>query len=187
MILLTLPAFLLIRSSTNSLKAPRFSSFYLYANTQHVESRMKVQNLQFLPTMIVEDYPQTKKSEVSQIISFPVSEAYMKLPKASQIVSIGKLSLQLSVSLLISPTEMSVVPFCQSICAHSGIEKPIICYHLIHAYNGPHSKDSALVKNEQNPSLSKYTRDCFPLLAIVLSLLTSLFCQRFELVSSLLN
>lgn len=111
----------------------------------------------------------------------------MKLPKASQIVSIGKLSLQLSVSLLISPTEMSVVPFCQSICAHGGIEKPIICYHLIHAYNGPYSKDSALVKNEQNPSLSKCTRDCFPLFSIVLSLLASLFCQRFELVSSLLN
>nr|CBN80717.1 U1 small nuclear ribonucleoprotein C [Dicentrarchus labrax] len=32
-------------------------------------------------------------------------------------------------------TEMSVVPFCQSICPHGGIEKPIICYYLIRACN----------------------------------------------------
>ena len=90
-----------------------------------------------LPIMIEEDYQHTERREAAQIISFfPASEASSKLPQVSQIVSIGKLSLQSSVALLISPTEMSVVPCCQSICAHGGIEKPIICYYLSRACNG---------------------------------------------------
>lgn len=47
-----------------------------------------------LSVMIVEDYQQAERREVSQITSFLSSEAYSKLPHVSQIVSIGKLSLQ---------------------------------------------------------------------------------------------
>lgn len=76
------------------------------------------------------------RDKFPQMTWFPASEAYVELPQVSQIVSIGKLSLQSSVSLLISPAEISVVPSCQSICAQGGIGKPIICYYLIHACNG---------------------------------------------------
>ena len=128
-------SFLLIRSSENNLKTPSLQSFLVH---EHSTRRIQSEGAKsaVLPVMIVEDYQQTGRTEVSQITSFPVSEAYTKLPEVTQIVSIGKLSLQSSVCLLISPTEMSVVLFCQSICAHGDIEKPIICYHLIHAYNG---------------------------------------------------
>lgn len=61
----------------------------------------------------------------------------ISLPKVSQIVSIGKLSLQSSVPLLYLPYRNVCCSLpCQSICAHGGTEKPIICYHLICACNG---------------------------------------------------
>lgn len=136
-----LAAFVLVGSRRNNLKPPHHppSPQHTYTRTQtHFFSintqpdGAGVQNLQFYPLAIAEDYRQTRRHFTNQFL--PSLRGICGNQSALNYFNRGAaFAIECCSSYL--PAGYSVVPVCQSICAHGGIEKPIICFHLIHACN----------------------------------------------------
>lgn len=101
-----------------------------------------VQNLQFYPLAIAEDYRQTQRHFTNQFL--PSLRGICENQSALNYFNRGA-AFAIECCSAYLPAGYSVVPVCQSICAHGGIEKPIICFHLIHACNSARYEDSALV------------------------------------------
>lgn len=101
-----------------------------------------VQNLQFYPLAIVEDYRQTQRHFTNQF--FRSLRGICENQSALNYFNRGA-AFAVECCSAYLPARYSVVPICQSICAHGGIEKPIICSHLIHACNSVWYEESAPV------------------------------------------
>lgn len=174
---LALYVFPLIRSSVNNLKTLHFSPFHLY--TQHTTWWIQNEGAKsaVLSVMMVEDY---KRSFTNHFLSSLRSthETASSVPNCfyrEAVFAIKSLS--------------AYLPYRNVCCSHLSVN---MCpwwhwktHHLLPSHSCMfNTRTQLLIEISKTPSLSKYTRDCFPLLGIVLSLLTSVFCQRFELVSS---
>lgn len=167
-----LTVFVLIRSRRNNLKAPPpFFFFLFHINTQHDGAESAESAVLFWFFFFYRWWLRkitSKQREVLQINFSPASEEYGKL-KCPELFQSGS-GLRNRVFLCLSPQQIFCCSCfcCQSICAHGGAEKPIICFHLIRARNGVWYEDSAHPLWEAT----------FPLLFF-----PCLLCQTFDLPS----